>query len=87
MAGNNESISYINLGDGNEHPIDAVTINGQSLPNESAFLPSVSSLDNGKVLRVVDGAWVLIDPSFIYSGEGNPDNTNGNNGDFYIKTS
>jgi hypothetical protein len=86
MADNtNESISYINV-DGQEHPIDAVTINGQSLPNDSAFLPSVSSSDNGKVLRVVNGAWVLISPSFIYAGEGEPDDNNGNNGDIYIKT-
>lgn len=33
MADNIESISYINLGDGQNHPIDAVTVNGQTIPD------------------------------------------------------
>lgn len=85
MPGNLETISYINLGNGN-HPIDAVTVGGKTVPNDSAFLPSVSGNDNGKVLRVINGQWTLVSPALIYSGEGLPDDEEGNNGDIYIQT-
>ena len=81
-----ETISYINFGDGENHPIDAVTVNGQTLPEASKFLPSVSNSDNGKVLRVISGQWTLVTPALIYSGEGLPDDEEGNNGDIYIQT-
>ena len=86
MADNLETISYINLGDGIEHPIDAVTVNGKQLPESASFLPSVSSTDNGKVLRVVNGQWVLVEPAIIYSGQGEPADNAGNNGDIFIQT-
>lgn len=49
-------------------------------------LPSVSSSDNGKILMVVNGAWSLVLPSTIYSGNASPSNANGNNGDIYLQS-
>lgn len=46
MADNLESISYINLGNGN-HPIDAVTVGGKTVPDVSQFITkSVNDLTN-----------------------------------------
>ena len=46
MADNLESISYINLGNGN-HPIDAVTVGGKTVPDVSNFITkSVNDLTN-----------------------------------------
>ena len=48
----------------------AVTIaNGTS---SQMHLPTVSASDNGKILRVVNGAWALVDPATIYSGSTAP---------------
>lgn len=80
-----ETISYINLGDGENHPIDAVTVNGQTLPEASKFLPSVSNSDNGKVLRIVNGVWTLVSPALIFSGDGTPSDDYGSNGDIFIQ--
>lgn len=49
-------------------------------------LPSVTSNDNGKILMVVNGAWTLVSPSTIYSGNATPSNANGNNGDIYLQS-
>ena len=49
-------------------------------------LPSVTSNDNGKILMVVNGAWSLVLPSTIYSGNATPSNANGNNGDIYLQS-
>ena len=49
-------------------------------------LPSVTSSDNGKILMVVNGAWSLVLPSTIYSGNATPSNSNGNNGDIYLQS-
>lgn len=49
-------------------------------------LPVVDSSDNGKVLQVVNGEWTLVTPTSIYSGNGQPSNILGNNGDIYIQT-
>ena len=81
-----ETISYINPGDGNNHPIDAVTVGGKTIPGSSALLPSVSQSDNGKVLRVIDGQWVMVSPAIIYSGDGEPSDSEGNDGDIFIQT-
>ena len=80
-----ETISYINSGDGLDHPIDAVTVNGQTIPDITG-LPSVSNSDNGKVLRVVNGQWVLVEPAIIFAGDGEPDSQTGKDGDIYIQT-
>lgn len=85
MADEIETISYIDI-NGNMHPIDAVTVNGKSIPDNSYLLPNLSSADNGKVLRVVNGRWTLVEPAIIFSGTGSPDDTDGKDGDIYIQT-
>lgn len=47
----------------------------------------VSTADNGKILMVVAGQWTLVNPVILYSGSGEPSDTNGNNGDLYMQTS
>ena len=51
-----------------------------------AGLPAVTSSDNGKILRVVNGAWALVDPVTIYSGSGTPSQNLGVDGDIYLQT-
>ena len=65
MARNPEPISYIKIGNV-EHPIDAVTINGKSIPEYWDSLPSVDSEDNGKILMVLQGQWTVYDPYDLY---------------------
>ena len=55
--------------------------------NSLATLPTVTSSDNGKILRVVNGTWALVDPATIYSGSGTPQQSLGNDGDIYLQTS
>ena len=50
-------------------------------------LPTVTSSDNGKTIRVVNGVWTATDPLNVYSGSNAPDNSLGNNGDIYLQTS
>jgi hypothetical protein len=80
-----ETISYIDI-NGTQHPIDAVTVGGKTIPDNLEGLPAVTSSDNGKVLRVVNGQWVLVEPAIIFSGTGTPDDENGKDGDIYIQT-
>lgn len=54
--------------------------------NTLVHLPSVTSEDEGKILRVVNGVWTLVSPSTIYSGPYAPDSNIGNNGDLYLQT-
>jgi hypothetical protein len=87
MANDPETISYINFGDGEgNHPIDAVTVGGKVAPSDSDLLPSVTSTDNGKVLRVINGVWTLVRPATIYTGTGEPSDDSGVNGDIFIQT-
>lgn len=66
------------------------TVNNESLVGTGNIvvpgLPGVTSIDNGKILMVVNGQWQLVSPSVLYSGSGIPNNANGNNGDLYIQT-
>ena len=55
--------------------------------NTALHLPAVSASDNGKILQVVNGQWTLVTPTVVYTGNGTPDNTLGNNGDIYLQTS
>lgn len=61
------------------------TISGRT--SGQMHLPTVSASDNGKILRVVNGAWALVDPATIYSGSGTPAQSLGNDGDIYLQTS
>lgn len=66
------------------------THTGTTIPNRTSgqmHLPTVSASDNGKILRVVNGAWALVDPATIYSGSGTPAQSLGNDGDIYLQTS
>ena len=65
MPNTPESISYIKIGE-NEFPIDAVTLGGSNLPNESSYLPSVSSQDENKILMILQEQWTLTNPGNIY---------------------
>ena len=55
--------------------------------NTAIHLPTITSQDNGKILQVVNGAWNLVTPSTIYTGQGTPDNLLGIDGDIYLQTS
>ena len=65
------------------------TVNNESLVGTGNIvvsgLPLVSATDNGKILTVINGQWQLVSPSTLYSGSGNPNNNQGNNGDLYIQ--
>ena len=80
---NTATISYIDI-NGVQHPIDAVTVGGRTLDNLTG-LPVVSNSDNGKVLRVVNGQWVLVEPALIFTGYGEPDDEVGKSGDIFIQ--
>jgi len=54
--------------------------------NTGIHLPVVTSNDNGKVLKVVDGSWALVSTVTVYSGSIPPQSNLGNNGDIYIQT-
>lgn len=66
------------------------TVNNESLVGTGNIvisgLPQVSAADNGKILMVVNGQWQLVFPSALYTGQGVPNNSQGNNGDLYIQT-
>lgn len=66
MPGEIETITHIKIGE-NEHPIDAVTVNGQTPPDESSYLPTVSGTDDGKMMVVMNGHWVILSPAVLYS--------------------
>ena len=76
--------------------VTAITVNGTAatITNGAAAstiaipegLPSVSSSDNGKVLRVVNGTWSAQAPITLRTGTGTPAASLGNVGDIYIQT-
>lgn len=55
--------------------------------NTAIHVPTVSSSDNGKILQVVNGVWTLVTPVTIYTGDGTPASSLGNDGDIYLQTS
>jgi hypothetical protein len=65
----------------------SIVNNGIATIPTSSVLPTVTTADEGKILRVSNGAWALVVPSSIYTGSGAPDNSLGNNGDIYLQTS
>lgn len=70
---------------GNVNTLSSSTV--AHIENTTIHLPAVTSSDNGKVLKVVDGVWVVSVPINVYSGNNAPDNSMGNNGDIYLQTS
>ena len=54
--------------------------------NLASGLPDVTATDNGKILRVVNGAWALVTPTVVYTGTGTPEQSLGNDGDLYLQT-
>lgn len=77
--------------------VTGVTVNGNAatVSNGAASvsvtipegLPSVTSSDNGKVMRVSNGAWGMATPVVLRTGSGAPSASLGNVGDVYIQTS
>ena len=65
MVNTSESISHIRIGE-TEFPIDAVTVQGKSLPDENSLLPIVSSADEDKILMVLRGQWGMYNPGDLY---------------------
>lgn len=65
----------------------STTIPDTGYTSSQMHLPEVSAEDNGKILRVVNGEWVLVDPSTVYSGQGAPAQNLGIDGDIYLQTS
>lgn len=75
-----------------EDAITGITLNGSAttVTDKVAVmdvegLPDVSSTDNGKILKVVNGMWTLVDSIVTYAGETNPPQTFGNNGDIFLQ--
>lgn len=62
-------------------------VNDVATAISNAGLPAVSAADNGKVLKVVNGVWTLVDPVMVYSGSAAPSNAIGQDGDLYVQTS
>ena len=81
--GDHSHSGYATTGTLNTHT--AVTI--ASRTSSQMHLPTVSATDNGKILRVVNGAWALVDPTTIYNGSNAPDPSLGTDGDIYLQTS
>ena len=65
----------------------STTIPDAGYTSSEMHLPEVTSADNGKTLRVVDGEWALVDETNVYTGSGAPSQSLGNNGDIYLETS
>lgn len=63
------------------------TIPDTGYTSSQMHLPEVTSADNGKTLRVVDGEWALVEETNVYTGSGAPSQSLGNNGDIYLETS
>ena len=66
--------------------VPVISVNGSTGAVNINALPVVTAADNGKILMVVNGQWQLVSPSVLYSGNGIPNNANGNNGDLYMQT-
>lgn len=62
MANEIETISYIDLGDGNAHPIDAVTVGGVSASNlqEKNLVTSISASSTDSQYPSAKCMWDII---------------------------
>ena len=60
---------------------------GMSSGGSSPVLPVPTSSDNGKILIVSNGEYVLSNPTTLYSGSSAPSSSQGNDGDVYLQLS
>ena len=58
-SSNNGTVALFNGTTGKTIKDSGLTI-GRSIPADAVFLPTVTTSDNGKVLRVVNGAWAAV---------------------------
>lgn len=82
-AASAETISIRNSND------DIVPFSSDYIINEriaASGLPTVTVVDNTKVLQVVNGTWSVVTPLVVYSGSQTPPESLGNNGDIYLQT-
>lgn len=70
---------------GDLESISSVTI--AHVENAEIHLPTVTSSDDGKILKVVDDEWSAVTPNVIYAGTTEPLPSLGNEGDVYLQTS
>lgn len=63
----------------------AATVSNGIAAVSASTLPTVASSDNGKIMQVVNGAWSLVTPVSIYTGNSAPNNSQGIDGDIYIQ--
>lgn len=71
----------------NLYATGGVSALGMSSGGSSSVVPVPTSSDNGKVLTVANGEYVLTAPTTVYSGSSAPSSTQGQNGDVYLQTS
>lgn len=71
----------------NLYATGGVSALGMSSGGSSSVVPVPTSSDNGKVLTVANGEYVLTTPTTVYSGSSAPSSTQGQNGDVYLQTS
>lgn len=64
----------------------AATVSNGIASISAGTLPTVASSDNGKIMQVVNGAWSLVTPVSIYTGNSAPNNSQGIDGDIYIQS-
>ena len=71
----------------NLYATGGVSALGMSSGGSSSVLPVPTSSDNGKILIVANGEYVLSNPTTLYSGSSAPSSSQGVNGDVYLQTS
>ena len=81
--GDHSHAGYATTGTMGTHSATTIT----SRTSSQMHLPTVTSSDNGKILIVKNGAWSLETPVTVYTGSGDPQQNQGNDGDIYLQTS
>lgn len=71
----------------NLYATGGVSALGMSSGGSSSVLPVPTSSDNGKILIVANGEYVLSNPTTLYSGSSAPSSAQGKNGDVYLQLS
>lgn len=81
---NSAETMFIKNSSGSVVPFSSDIIINQRIA--ASGLPSVSAAENLKVLQVVNGAWAVVTPLVVYSGNEIPPSSLGGNGDIYLQT-